>query len=490
MTTRYCIDGATYNGDGTSSAEAASAGGVGAYNDVLACMRNDANYTVSAGDICIVKSSPAGTGGGNRVVPISTTVGVQAGSDLTPAGMRVFLIDDGTTWAQTGDLIFQHSVDTNITMNNFTAIVAPGWNCRVESTHNTTTEREYMVLNGCYLEGIIFDIGKYAVSTTLHRLTSIGTTRFTMKNIRFNFYAENFTTGIAHFDVDETVADIENLVLDFSNLGTRTKQMTVFDGNSAENTSIINIDGLTVIGESSDDRLRGHVNSLIVNVLNFKGQDIHFCSSKSRSAADEDVTVRTTVQGNAGGDFSFYDEDEASTRCWESTDNYPTTSLATLEDGSNTPWSIRIFPDYVSMMDSRPLFKTMKRWNSAADQVKAKVELAIHENFSSINNANWYVTMMYIDNATGDLKIETTKPDLRATPTALTASTLAWSSTSSPSGGPVYGAENYDRYKIEITSANSVKSGEDITVMLHCEERASLANEFFFVCPDPVLTAV
>jgi hypothetical protein len=93
MTTYYCIHGATNNGDGTTSAEAGSPGGVGAFNNAFDCL----------------DGTEAGLGAAPWVVNFKTN---HSGSDITltytsdyypaegaGATNRVtFIFDDGTIW--------------------------------------------------------------------------------------------------------------------------------------------------------------------------------------------------------------------------------------------------------------------------------------------------------------------------------------------------------------------------------------------------------
>lgn len=61
MANKYIIHGATFNGDGTSSAEATSNGGVGAWNTITYFEGTAPAYgTLAAGDVVYIRSKDAG----------------------------------------------------------------------------------------------------------------------------------------------------------------------------------------------------------------------------------------------------------------------------------------------------------------------------------------------------------------------------------------------------------------------------------------------
>ena len=164
MATRYCVHGATNNGDGTTSAEASTPGGTGAYNDFTECLKNSANYTVSAGDVCYVKSSPAGAGGGDLTITETSATTIANGSSIT--SLRTFIIDDGTTWAQSGTLIFEASTSV-WTLGNYTSITAPKNKLVLRSTNSATNTSLNIVAagRGNILDGANIVVG-YKVSDT------------------------------------------------------------------------------------------------------------------------------------------------------------------------------------------------------------------------------------------------------------------------------------------------------------------------------------
>jgi len=66
---------------------------------------------------------------------------------------------------------------------------------------------------------------------------------------------------------------------------------------------------------------------------------------------------------------------------------------------------------------------------------------------------------------------------------ALSTSTASWSKTA-------YGAVNYDKFKIEVTTPTAVKQNTNINITLTTAIKTSVTDEYLFVDPDPVLEAV
>src|SRR5574337_453731 len=114
MAAKYFIFGATYNGDGTTSSEAASNGAAGAWNQASILTGTAPTYgSLSAGDTVLIRSK---TGAGadldiSNTLAGSITLGSSAGTAANPV---TWILDDGTVWSgKNGTLTYTFGRDVH-----------------------------------------------------------------------------------------------------------------------------------------------------------------------------------------------------------------------------------------------------------------------------------------------------------------------------------------------------------------------------------------
>src|SRR5574337_2055399 len=99
MATKYLIFGAAFNGDGTTSSEAASNGAAGAWNQSSILTGTAPTYgALAAGDTVNIRSK---TGAGADA-DISNTLGASitlGSASATATAPITWILDDGTIWA-------------------------------------------------------------------------------------------------------------------------------------------------------------------------------------------------------------------------------------------------------------------------------------------------------------------------------------------------------------------------------------------------------
>jgi len=97
MADKFIIHGATYNGDGTTSSEAASAGAAGAWNNVEVIIGTAVGYgSLDAGDVVYIRSKSSA--GADLTITTGTAKNVGKAS-LTGTQQVRWILDNGTVWS-------------------------------------------------------------------------------------------------------------------------------------------------------------------------------------------------------------------------------------------------------------------------------------------------------------------------------------------------------------------------------------------------------
>lgn len=484
MATRYCIHGATNNGDGTTSAEASTPGGTGAYNNFRSCLLNSASYTVAAGDTCYVKSSPAGAGGGDVTVSVTTTTTIAAGSGTAPTGIRRFVIDDGSVWAQSGSLIIKGnnaSYDI-ILMNNYVSIEAAEDKFVLDSDYTGTSNNAYIKLNNtksCWIDGLLIKHGTGHGASGFCRYWAIESTSYAMKfgKVKIETHAK-YQSGYMLFFIDGAHFEFEQLIIDFkvasawilAEKSTGTGRPSVFIARSGAFT------GVTL------DTQRLFLNYHGINAYFYNFVVPHKEILKYNVTTIQPACINAQLTGNDKFDF-IYDDGFCYTD-WDHNDgNYPTGN-ATLPDSSNTPWSVYVNPYNTSVINPGLMLFTSKLWTDSADQVKLTFEFLFRNTWTNLSKETVWIEVMYTDNTSGDQVTESTQ-DRSVSPASLaTGSGISlWSSLT-------YGAQTMTSYKIEHTTTGDVKQNTLITVRGHITQDRPDSSSNGFADPDIALEAV
>lgn len=189
-----------------------------------------------------------------------------------------------------------------------------------------------------------------------------------------------------------------------------------------------------------------------------------------------------------GGLSSFARTTTQENVVWDEGGFFPTLN-AVLPSDPATPWSLRVLPSSaVATYAPAKLLDIYKFWNGSAAQVSITVELLILDTsvvggsgaFNSPTTKDWWIEATYTDSA-GNCVLDSSYND--SAPSALATSTAPWSAST-------YGAAAYLKRKVTLTTATAVKAGSSIAISLKSAKPTSIATDFYFVDPDPVLAAV
>jgi hypothetical protein len=193
------------------------------------------------------------------------------------------------------------------------------------------------------------------------------------------------------------------------------------------------------------------------------------------------VFLPVTVVGADSGYGSFRGVREGQVDSRNLTYNYPVLN-ATIPDSASTGWSWRMYP-YAA--NEGPLQLPMaKVYQESAAAKKVTVEMAVATGFATadIDRYNIWMTVSYVK-TDGTLVTESTRTIVAGT--ALTSSSAMWNATNAD---PSWGAVSTDRYKLELTTANSIKQNTMVLVTLFWGLKSGSATDVVFVCPDPQLS--
>lgn len=177
----------------------------------------------------------------------------------------------------------------------------------------------------------------------------------------------------------------------------------------------------------------------------------------------------------------------ASTNGWaqvEESGNYPTLSAKLPDSASGTSYSMKIYTGNLAAVAATtanpfkcPVVK--KDYDQTAAAKTITVEVLIDSRQSPTDHELWF-DVMYTDNATGNTVIESTRT-MKKDEAALTTSTASWTSTT-------YATQSYNKRKISLTTANSIKQYTEITVIMYSGFACYDSNSFWFYDPDFSIT--
>jgi hypothetical protein len=496
MANKYGIWGAAYNGDGTTSSEAASDGAAGAWKmdqAAGAILEGTApTYgTLAAGDVVYLRSKTGNGANANISVShnsASKTLG--AGSGIaTLASPVTWILDDGTTWSsQNGTLTYTTSGDYGITLRPYNRFIA-------KTKHNWILENTKAIPNATMT---FYGVETVGMKVSYPNRTSVGVA---------NYGAINFDGGV-HTNLKFFTKQLANAAIPIMGVYTSPSygNVIVLNGFELETTDTPNSAayvfayggygaGWKVVGGRiyGAGATAGHrlcsPPSNFNNVLQFESVGFQIPKTVQFGQA---ATARLGMQqiaaygldGGPGGEI-WGNWGNADSRNYSY--NYPTLN-ATLPDsaGSATAW--RLVPEFATWL--MPAYLDIsKLYTSAAAQKKVTLELLVSDNWGTdvINRNTVWMEVSYIDNSSGNEVTETTR--LPVAGTALDASTASWSSTSWGSVTFTATTGGRGKRKLELTTAGSIKQDTSVTVRLICTAKCTnVSYDIFIVCPDVQLS--
>lgn len=464
MADKYIIHGATFNGDGTSSAAAASNGGVGAWNNINVLEGTAPAFgTLAAGDVVYIRSKDAAGADITRTLTASVSMGSAA---ATAASFITWVLDDGATWPGI-DGTFTYTTASNfvstilannrivakrrgaIAFVNTSAAPAAGWQLVSVSGELIGPRLDRSAQTGTG-EAIIATLNDNSlIERPIVKQGRLGSTPTTSTRGLFNYISGTKRAEVVDPDI-ELMSGAGAGVAVFRS--TSTRRINVIGGRiyGAGATS-----GQAVFSGDGSFRSIG---------LQFPRQmDVVTPTQIGGINEVEAIACDEVLGGHIGRDWGF-----ATSR----TDANPPTRQAWLPDSANTPWSWRVYPKNAS--NTAPMHLVMsKMFTGAAAAKTITLDLLIADSMTSDKSSLW-ITVEYTDDATGEPRHLSTR-DWSAPP--LDASTATWSAT-------VWGAVTFNRRKLAAVTPGPIRQDSLITVTLWGTVAGGSTDDIYFVDPD------
>lgn len=473
MANKYIIHGATFDGDGTSSAEATSNGGVGAWNNINILTGTAPTYgTLAAGDTVYIRTKSSAGADISVSFSVATTVG---SANATAAAWITWVFDDGVVWSGVKGIVTYTSTAAavGLTFYDYNSFISTDPS-RFKSVHSTIHDSK-LLLGECYIDGLTVDWTAVTGNTGTIGTRAAGLTPV-VANLRFKTYKSHTTaSGLIKPSLENKIVLI-NPEIEITYSGSTgsvfvtnnyTNQIIVYGGRGFGAGFNSNMSICGTAGRSSGTQLIGFQYPIAAKLSAFIPASTNRCGFPYTSfGADGELGAEVV---DAWGYASSRNDG-----------NFPTLN-ATLPDSASTPWSW--WAQLVSgNMPSNPMIiPVSKYFTDAAAAKKITLEILVSDTFASqLNKSNTVLTVVYTSNATG-LPVHVSSKSVAETPPALDTSTAAWSTTT-------YGSVSLLKRKLEVTTPDAIKQNTPISVFLTCSAAGSLSSHILFVCPDPQLT--
>jgi hypothetical protein len=465
MADKYIIEGATYNGNGTTSSEAASAGAAGAWNHINIITGTAVGYgALNAGDAVHIRSKTSA--GADVTLALGAAANLGSASATTGSWIR-WIVDAGTVWAGVSGVVSITAAGnypvTFLSYNDFIADAADA--LRVVNTATTTPSAWTLALfQSCAATNLLLDgsaaTGGYAwqiqpSSGANHVLTNLHVKLASRYDGVFVGSQNSIETTLVNPHIELTVAQSAYPVFSYTGYGSR---VIAYGGK------------ITGAGATTGQNL--------TKSSNFNGQYdfVGLQYPKTMGLGDGNGGARVNLFGADGGigGGMLGNWGEADSR---DDGNYPYLN-ATLPDSAATGWSWKVYPKAASRTKSIIFPVAAKLFTDTPATKTITLDLQIADSYTGLDTSTLWMSGYYIDGTTGAPIHFTTRTN---TGSALTASTAAWSSTT-------WGAISCVKRKLEYTTPTTIKQNTAVVVLLCGVTASPSANDVIFACPDVQLS--
>lgn len=471
MADKFIIHGATFNGDGTSSAEATVNGGVGAWNNINVFEGTAPAFgALAAGDTVYIRSKGSSGSDITRTLTASVNLGTAA---ATLGANVVWVIDAGVVWpGVSGVITYTHAAAWLVTIranNHVIAATKGAFVIRNTSTNQAAGMTVLSLLGRA--DNLTLDwsaktgIGE-CVAALLGDDSVLEAPTINWGRIGGAATATRGLVRMANSSVRKATVIAPSITMSDSNVG-----LPIFySGDSARGLLTVIGGEITGPGATSGQPLY----AAAVAQARFRSIGLRFPRTM-------DVVAPTNVGfTTAPGEIEVIGCDDGVgghiEREWgfatSRTDSNPPTLQATLPDSGGSPWSWRVYPK--APTNSDPMHLTSVKMFTGASAAKTITQEVLVADTMASNAWNLWVTVEYQDATTGAMKHVSSR-DVSAG--ALAASTANWSAT-------VWGAVTFNKRKLSIATPTAVKQDTPIVVTLWGTLAAASANDIFFVDPD------
>lgn len=441
-----------------------------------------ANGSLDPGDVVHVRTAD---GSGNNLEE-TRTAGL-----TTPAqpldNPVIWRFDDGTIWSQGGTFVFRTTSSASWVLHPGNVLDAlRGGQRRLRLVYDNNTADGYIL--GAMLpydvRGVEFWRGE---SIANNRDPRVYLGRDSGRHAYGRLYRCQFKLVTNAADTARPTAGGGWILFDQDNAGLHVFDDCEFIMNPHVDDAPFNISNLrsgeihvlggTFTGTATNHTIVTGVTTLYGGRVLVDRADTGLISFAGNIPGTVDDGRFTIIAEGLRGSYDFFLLTNTGTVEWDGQGNFPTLN-AVLPTGD--PWSIKVWPhsSHVSEFNPHHLAVTEKVYNQPDAAITVTVELLIKDTpaFANPQKDEWWIDVSYWG-TDGAYHRETSKAS-----GALATSSAGWSSTA-------YGANSYDPYKVELTTAQAVKQNTMLRVDLYSTRPAvndynSATGDFYFVDPD------
>ena len=481
MANRYIIMGATYNGDGTTSAEATSNGGVGAWNHGAATTSGGgawtaipyfegtappAGSTLPAGTTVFVRTKDAA--GNNITVTKAATTTLGAGSGVaTESSPITWVFDAGVVWSGVSGVVTVSTTAAaaGITVRAYNNLVATNYNLVLSSTVGDYGNNLFFSATNCITKDIKIDTsanntgggaggyhqlngGVYITTWFNHGAVTYSVIHMVRESDTTLISPKISILGPLYFAADETAV--------FDTDKTLSSKFSIYGGEITSGFT-----GMPICKTSS------YASNFESYGFKYPPTMPLFVSALFSLKTAFSATGNDGLLGSTYVDYFF----TYSSRY----DGYYPKLNAQLELSSNAPWSYAIYP-YRTTPNQPVKVSLSKVWTQPAAVKTVTLELLWPNSMAAPTSANVWMTVQYTDDATGG---KVTQNTLMFPGAALTASSAGWSAST-------YGASNFSKLKLALTTTFSIRQDTEVMATFFSSPKSVSSTDIIILCPDPV----
>lgn len=463
MANKFIIDGATYCGDGTTSAEAASAGAAGAWNTITIFEGATPAYGVkAAGDIFNIRSKTAGGADLVRNLPNGLQLGM---SGLTAStAPATWILDNGVIWPGINGILSYTPVGDNYgaSLRAYNRLIARTQNAIRFVTANVwgSAWNPLYCSEGSYGRGLMVDAAAWTQGAL-----SVVMLNAILEDIAVTIGAGNGTGSALFLGAD--YADSQNTVINPMIVRSADASGKVFRLGAYSGSCSFLVLGGSISGAATDIGMP-LVDNGYGGDITLIGTQIPRTMVLSTSRSNK---ARINIVGcDADGTGGYLQEGWG----WATsrTDNYPPVLNATLPDAGLTKWAYRVYMPEASASNVMRLPLT-KLYVDTPQTKTITVEVLVATGLTSTKDNLW-AYIEYVDATTGITKHLSTKDFSGA---ASDTSTAAWSSAT-------WGMISFNKVKMTVTTPTTIKQDTLISVMVMGTLKSASANDVLFIDPD------
>jgi hypothetical protein len=466
MTKYYCIHGSTHNGNGTTSAEAASGGAVGAFNNAINCL-DGSESSISNGDTVVFKTNHSGA---DIQITLSSTITILGGA---VNAIRTYVFDDGTIWDGEGGYFYLDSgtgTSETITTQEYCKILG-GADYRLIYTNYGTSEWQWDLVENSYFDGVHV------------RNLSTNSNACVAFYAHIDQHSHNGRLKLTYSRLPSSSTDLMGITLR-GNYNTIDLVHFVFTGDAhKDNTAgvnytlfdLYNFEGQydigTVIAEglpTSMYLIENNHHASRININHFRHDNSEY--QYNIEYGESEISV-SDIKINGVGNFDFFKQSEDVLSTYETGKNYPV--LSSVLPDLSTNWSIKAaFRTAVNEGYNRRTSDITNYFDQTSGTKTLTVEVLIYRGFVSPQDHQFFCIFTYED-TDGVMRSESTI-DANGT---IATSEAAWDTTN-------YGAINFDKHKFELVTAYSVKTGTLINARTYANINSTDADSFNYINPE------